>query len=63
MSPTPELLQALMALRKLTGEDLMAIAAWLRQQGRTELRARGATDENIGPARMDIDRFGDAPLG
>lgn len=63
MNPSKELMEALAALRTLNGEDFMAIAAWLRQEGRAVLRDRGATDEQIGPARMDIDRFGDAPLG
>ncbi len=63
MEPSTELKEALAALMKLGGEDMMAIVSWLRQSGRAELRARGATDEQIGPMRLDIDRFGDAPLG
>lgn len=63
MNPSKELMEALAALRSLNGADFMAIAAWFRQEGRAVLRERGATDEQIGPARMDIDRFGDAPLG
>lgn len=58
-----ELAEALEKLRALGGEDIMAIANWLRGQGRKALRERGATDKEIGPMRMDIDQMGDAPLG
>lgn len=58
-----ELAAALKALEALSGEDIMAIASWLRGEGRKALRERGATDELIGPMRCDIDRWDDAPLG
>ncbi|MBI5173322.1 MAG: hypothetical protein HY986_10565 [Candidatus Melainabacteria bacterium] len=60
---TRELADALSKLKELSGADIMAVASWLRGEGRKALRERGATDEQIGPARMDIDRFDDAPLG
>lgn len=58
-----ELKEALKALQKLEGTDFMALASWLRGEGRQHLRERGASDNEIGPARLDIDCFGDAPLG
>jgi len=60
---TKELVEALAKLKPLSGEDIMAVASWLRGEGRVALRDRGATDEQIGPMRLDIDRLGDAPLG
>jgi len=60
---TTELAAALAAIKKLPGEDIMALAAWLRGQGRASLRERGANDSDIGPMRLDIDKLGDAPLG
>lgn len=63
MEAKKELNEALDKLRVLDGEDLMAIAYWLRGEGRAALRERGANDKNIGPMRMDIDNLGDAPLG
>lgn len=58
-----ELAEALEKLRALGGEDIMAIACWLRGKGRKALRERGATDKEIGAMRLDIDQMGDAPLG
>lgn len=58
-----ELAEALEKLKVLGGEDIMAIAYWLRGEGRKALRERGATDTEIGPMRFDIDQMGDAPLG
>lgn len=63
MTIKKELEEALDKLRVLEGEDFMAIASWMRQEGRAALRERGASDDNIGPCRLDIDKFGDAPLG
>lgn len=63
MEITKELAEALDKLRVLDGEDIMAVAAWLRGNGRAALRERGATDANIGGMRLDIDQLGDAPLG
>ena len=63
MEMSKELGEALDAMKKLDGADFMAIASWLRQEGRAMLRARGATDDKIGSCRLDIDRFDDAPLG
>mgnify|MGYP003375129843 CR=1 FL=1 len=63
MTISVELQQALESLSKLDGSDFLAIASWMKQEGREALRARGANDNQIGPCRMDIDRFNDAPLG
>jgi hypothetical protein len=63
MAINKKLAEALDKLRALEGEDFMAVASWLRQEGRAALRERGASDDNIGPYRLDIDNFGDAPLG
>lgn len=62
MEASKELIEALTALKNLDGADFMAVASWLRQEGRSSLRARGATDDKIGPCRLDIDKFDDAPL-
>ena len=58
-----ELSEALDNLKALGGDDIMAIACWLRGEGRKALRDRGAIDKEIGPMRFDIDQMGDAPLG
>lgn len=62
-SISPELKTTLEAMKKLDGADITAIACWLKGEGRAKLRAQGADDNAIGPARFDIDRLGDAPLG
>jgi hypothetical protein len=61
MAINKELAEALDKLRAIKGEDFMAVASWMRQEGRAALRERGASDDNIGPCRLDIDKFGDAP--
>ena len=62
-APSPELKQALKNIQKLKGEEVMALASWLKAEGRAKLKQQGATDSDIGAARFDIDRFGEAPLG
>lgn len=62
-APSPELKQALKDIQKLKGEEVMALASWLKAEGRAKLKQQGATDSDIGAARFDIDRFGEAPLG
>ena len=63
MNPSEQLVEALQAMNKLKSEEFKAVVAWLRGNGRAALRAQGATDKQIGPLRLDIDRMGDAPLG
>ena len=63
MAITTELQRALDSLSRLDGPDFMALASWMKQEGRKALRERGATDTQIGPCWMDIDLFDDAPLG
>ncbi len=60
---SPELKQALKDIQQLKGEEVMALASWLKAEGRAKLKQQGATDSDIGAARFDIDRFGEAPLG
>lgn len=60
---SPELKQTLKDIQKLKGEEVMALASWLKAEGRAKLKQQGATDGDIGAARFDIDRFGEAPLG
>lgn len=60
---SPELKQALKDIQNLKGEEVMALASWLKAEGRAKLKQQGATDSDIGAARFDIDRFGEAPLG
>ncbi len=60
---SPELKQTLKDIQKLKGEEVMALASWLKAEGRAKLKQQGATDSDIGAARFDIDRFGEAPLG
>ncbi|GEM_PF-4073689 len=49
-----ELAEALEKLKALGGEDIMAIACWLRGEGRKALRERGATDKEIGVWRQAL---------
>jgi hypothetical protein len=60
---SPELKQVLKDIQQLKGEEVMGLASWLKAEGRAKLKQQGATDSDIGPARFDIDRFGEAPLG
>ena len=60
---TAELKAALAAIQNLDGADFTALKAWISGEGREALRARGLTDADIGPARMDTDKWGDAPMG
>jgi hypothetical protein len=50
-SISPELKTTLEAMKKLDGADITAIASWLKGEGRAKLRAQGADDKAIGPAR------------
>lgn len=63
MEPSDQLVAALTAIKDLGGEDFMALASWVKGEGRKALRARGATDAQIGAARMDVDLMDDAPFG
>ena len=54
---------ALVAVSRLGAEDFAAMQSWLTGRGRAALRARGATDSNIGSMRLDVDLMDDAPLG
>lgn len=63
VNATPELIAALRALQRLDGPDFLAVARWTKGEGRSALRERGAHDEQIGPARFDVDLWEDAPFG
>jgi len=60
---SPALKQALKDIQALDGPEAMALASWLSGEGRSKLKTLGATDAEIGPARFNVDRFGEAPLG
>lgn len=58
-----KLTYAIEAIQKLDAADFSAIKSWMMGEGRSRLKERGLTDKDIGGARFDTDRFGDAPLG
>ncbi len=59
---TAELKSALEAIKNVGTEDLLALAQWLRGEGREALKDRGADDNLIGPARIEIDRDGEGEM-
>lgn len=60
--PSEALLSAVKEIRKLDAADFTALKSWFKDEGRQQLRAQGLTDSDIGGARLDTDKFGDAPL-
>ena len=58
--PSPVLVDILGDFQRLDSADAMAIAAWCKGEGRKALRERGVTDKQIGPARFDFDKIGEA---
>lgn len=63
MAASSELSKALDAIRGLKGDDFLAIKSWMQGEGRAKLRDRGATDEQIGAARIGTDLYGDSQYG
>ncbi len=60
---SPALRAALADIQRLDAPDFVALASWLKGDGRQALKSRGLTDKDIGAARFDTDKWGDAPLG
>ena len=56
-TPKPRLLTAVHALRSLTNDEMKAVAEWFYFADRHGLISLGATQEQIGPWRTDLDEI------